>query len=73
MGRVLVSHSPLALPNLSLAGFQSQALWGLVFLVQVPWPGEHDVGLVSLTPQGSSTVVISLPFVGCCTKCVRSD
>lgn len=51
-GRVSVSPSPSTLPDLSPAGFQSQALCRLVFLLQVPWAGEPSVVLKSLTPQG---------------------
>ena len=48
-GRVFVSHkSSLALLYVSPTGFQSQTLWGLIFLMQVPWPGVTNVGLEPL-------------------------
>lgn len=50
--RILVSYSSLALLNISLADFQSQMLWGLIFSVLDPWDGEPSVGLRALTPQG---------------------
>lgn len=43
---------PLALPDISAASFQSQTLRGLVFLVQVPWIVEPDVGFRALTRLG---------------------
>lgn len=49
---VMVSYSPLALPDISSAGFQSQMLWGLVFTMQVPWAREPDVGFGPLTAKG---------------------
>ena len=36
---VSISHSPLALPKVSPAGFQSQTSWELIFLVQHHWLG----------------------------------
>ena len=50
--RVSVSYSPVALLNISPAGFQSQVFWGLIFLLQDHWAGEPDVGLGSLAPWG---------------------
>ena len=44
-----ISHGSLALLKLSSSGFQSQTFWGLVFLVQDPHAGDHDVELRSLT------------------------
>lgn len=34
--RVLVSYNPLSILYVSLAAFQSQTLWRLIFLMQVP-------------------------------------
>ena len=45
-----VSHSPLGLPKVSLAGLQSQMFWGLLFLVQDPRTGEPSVGLRLIAP-----------------------
>ena len=50
--RVLVPHSPLALLDVSPAGFQSQILWELVYLVKVPKAEVPNVGLRPLTPEG---------------------
>ena len=36
---VSISHSPLALLDVNPTGFQSQAFWGLPFLVQDPQAG----------------------------------
>jgi len=44
-GRVSVSHSPLALLKVSLTDLQSQAFWGLIFLVQGPQSGKTYVGV----------------------------
>ena len=58
-----IFHSPPALPSVNPTGLQSQMLWGLIFLVQVPRgsPGgtwsPHSI-------EGTSTVVMSLPLVG---------
>ena len=49
---VLASYSRSAALDISPTGFQSQMLWGLVFLVQIPWTGEPDVGLRLLTCPG---------------------
>ena len=49
---VSISHSPLGLPKVSPAGLQSQTFWGLIFLVQVPQAGDHDVGFRCLAPWG---------------------
>ena len=49
--RVSVSHSPLALLDVSLTGYQRQTSRGLVFLVQVPQTGDFDVGLRPLTSE----------------------
>ena len=42
-----ISPSPVALLKVSSAGFQSQILWGLVFLVLDPWARGPDLGLRS--------------------------
>lgn len=47
-----VSYSPPALPYVSLAYFQSQTFWVLLFLVQDPCAGERDVRLGPLTLWG---------------------
>ena len=48
---VSVSVSPLALLELSPIDFQSQQLWGLIFLVQVPRVGMLNTGLEPFAPQ----------------------
>ena len=47
---VSVFYSPLALPNISPTGFQSQIFGGLVFSVQDPQAGDPDAGLRLLAP-----------------------
>ena len=47
---VLISHSQLVLPVITLTNSQSQTLWGLIFLVQVFWAGGPDVELEPLPP-----------------------
>ena len=47
---VFVSYRPLALPNISPTGFQSQMFWRLVFLMQDPWVGDPNVGLGHIAP-----------------------
>ena len=59
---VCVSHSPLALLEVSLGGLQSQTFWGLVFPGQDPQAGEPDVGLGPLTPRGEP---LQLSFSSC--------
>ena len=51
---VSISPSPVGLLQLSPAGFQSQMLWGFIFLVLDPWAGEPDMGLRTLTPVRES-------------------
>lgn len=48
---VLISCSPLVLPELSWADFQSQILYGLIYSVQVLRVGMPDVGLDPLAPE----------------------
>lgn len=51
--------------ELSPTDFQSQMLWGLVFLVQIPRARVPTLGPDLHAPQGRPLVpVISLPFVG---------
>ena len=52
--RVPDSHSPSALLNESLTGFQIQVSWGLVFPMHVPQAGEPDVRLRPLALRGES-------------------
>ena len=64
---VLISHSSLALLDISPAGFQSQMLWWLI-LVQVSWDRETTRGSESSSGlEGISSVVMSLLLVGCHT------
>lgn len=65
--RVLVSDCSLALLDISPASFQRQTLWGLIFLVQLPWAGEPNAGLRPLICHNHN-IVISLSFVGCYTR-----
>lgn len=61
--RVLVSNSPLSLSYIIPFGFQSQIM-GLLFLAQVPQPGEPSMGLVPLTAlEGAFAAKIFLPFI----------
>lgn len=64
---VLVSCSPLAPPELSPDGFQSQTLWGLIFLVQIPRAGgAHCRAWTSPSSGRTSTPQISLLLMVCC-------
>lgn len=64
---VLISHSSLALLDISPAGFQSQMLWWLIS-VQVSWDRETTRGSESSSGlEGISSVVMSLLLVGCHT------
>ena len=47
--KLLISHSPVALLDISPTGFQSRMLWWLIFPGQDPWSGEPEMGL---SPQG---------------------
>lgn len=49
--RAEAQFSTALLDTLS-TGFQSQMLWALVFLVQVPWAVEPNVGSDPLLPPG---------------------
>lgn len=42
--RVFAAHHTLALPDMSSVVFQSHTIRGFIFLAQVPWAGESDVG-----------------------------
>lgn len=54
-----------ALLDTLATSFQSQMLWALVFLVQVPWAVEPDVGSDPLLPPGGPpAVVMSFPLEG---------
>ena len=44
--------------------FKKQMFWGLVFPVQDPQAGEHNVGLSPFSLGRTSAIVINLPFVG---------
>ena len=61
---VFISHSPPALPNVSLTGFQSQVFWGLISPVQDPWAEEPDMGWILCSLGRSSWIVLFLPSVG---------
>ena len=67
--RVLVSHSPLALPDISPTGFQSYILWKIIFLVQDPRIGSPtwslDPSLLGGTPAAGdiSPLVVAAPGV----------
>ena len=56
-----VIPSTQALLKVSPFGFQRQMLMGLIFLMQVPRAGVHDVGLELLLFRGDSAFMIS-PF-----------
>lgn len=59
--KVCVFHSFLALLNISLTGFQSLTFWGLLLLVQNPWPGKPGVRLGPGSSRRPSVGVMSLP------------
>ena len=48
---VSISHSPLALPKVSLAGLQSQTFWGFIFLV---WNLKKQNTWTNITKQKQS-------------------
>ena len=65
---VSVSHSPSALLNVNLTGLQSQALWELVFPVQIPPGWGAWCGACSPCSSGGISVAVTpLLCVGCCT------
>ena len=64
LSEISISPSPLGLPKLSPTAFQSQILWGLIFLVQDSWVGVFDVGLGPLTPVGEP-LPLWLPTQAC--------
>lgn len=53
-GRISVSYSPLTLPDVNPADFQSQVSWQLVFPVQGPWAGKPGLGVRPFAPWGGS-------------------
>ena len=58
------SHSFFCCPTPT--GVYSQKLWEVVFLVLEPWVGWSDVGLGSLTPEGSLPIFICHMWVWDC-------
>lgn len=63
---VSVNYSTLAFLAVSPAGFQSQVLWELLFLVQVSWVGEPKSSAQTPHSLGwTATVVIFLLPISC--------
>ena len=48
--RVSITHSSLAFPEVSFPVFQTQMFWGLIFSVQYPWAGKHNIWFRTLHP-----------------------